>query len=115
MKNNYKIIEITEFCQLFRYKDYTDWCIIFTEMAYEYYLDFGKRRLYILERENFKQLKPIESEGYPYDNYGISLMAVIMNDDNTPYTVTTRWNSFEEDEYGVEMEFLEDLLNRINS
>lgn len=98
MKRHYNIVEITKHTQLLRYKDYTEWCIIFTEMAYEYCLDFGKRHLYILERDDYRSLRPTKGKDYPYDTYGMSLIAVVINNDGTAASVTTRWNSLEEDE-----------------
>ena len=103
MRHNYCIVEITEHAQLLHYIDYAEWYIIFTEMAYEYYLDFGKRRLYILERDNYKYLSPTEGDGYPYGSYGLSLIAVIVNDNGTTSSVTTRWNSLYKDEGNVSM------------
>ena len=110
MKHNYNIVEITEYVQLLRYKDYTEWCIIITEIAYEYYLDFGKRRLYILERDDYTSLSSQKGQGYPYDSYGLSLIAVITNADGTLANVTTRWNSIEEDEEGMDIGRMKELV-----
>lgn len=57
-------------------------------------------------------MKPVESNGYPYDNYSLSLIAVIMNSDNTLSTVTTRWNSLDDDEESIGIGFLRGLLGR---
>ena len=54
----------------------------------------------------------LESDGYQYDNYGLSLMEVIMNNDNTPVTLTTRWNLLNEDEESIAMGFLKEILGK---
>lgn len=112
MNHNYEITEITEFCQLTSYKDYTKWCIIFAEMAYDFYLDGGKRRLFILEQDGYKSLPKTKGKEYPYDQYGLSLIAVIINADGTLHSITSRWNSLDENEFSLGTSFLRSLIGQ---
>ncbi len=106
----YRIVEIQDFPQLQNYRDYTEWCIIYSEMAYDYYLEQGKRRLLIFERDDYMKNSKEEGIGFPYDSFGLSLIAVILNEDGTLYSVTTRWNSLDEDEEGLGRKVFLELL-----
>lgn len=76
------------------YSEYTEWCIVFSDLAMDYYLQGGKK-LYILIRSDMPKTPKIKGRGYPKDDYGLSLIALIV-DKNGNFEATSRWNSFEE-------------------
>ena len=111
---NYRIRPVYEYEQMMRYMGMTEWCILFADAAFDYYLDNGRRRLYILEQSGYQDIKPEKGKYYPYDSYGFSLLAVLVNEDGSIDSITTRWNSIEED-ITLGRDFLEALLGPVEA
>lgn len=105
----YRIRRIQDYEQLLRYADMTDWCVVYSDAALDYYLQGDKRRLYVLERDDWRTIEPKKGKHYPYDSYGFSLLAVIVDADGSIFSITTRWNSIEED-IVLGRDFLDSLL-----
>ena len=72
---------------------YTDWCVCGENGLWEYaqYLSNGGK-LYILMRNGFENVEKKQGENCPLDEYGLSLIALIVGADGLPDNVTTRWN-----------------------
>lgn len=72
---------------------YTDWCVCGENGLWEYaqYLSNGGK-LYILMRDGFENVERKQGENCPLDEYGLSLIALIVGADGLPDNVTTRWN-----------------------
>lgn len=89
------------------------WCVTEDEDAYNAYTNDGLGRFYFCLRNDFKNTRHVKSEGCPLDNYGLSMIAVSVNDDGSLNTVTCRWNH---DNGGTDnvmtLEQLEDILGR---
>lgn len=63
-----------------------------------------------LSQDDFKSVKPIHGDDTPHDDYGLSLLAVIVDLDSELSSVTSRWNtSIEADNY-LSKEDLQELL-----
>ena len=73
--------------------NYTDWCICgqFGLWEYAQYLSNGGK-LYILMQDGFRDIPKERGENCPLDEYGLSLIALIVGTDGLPDNVTTRWN-----------------------
>lgn len=67
---------------------------MFSDLAMGYYLKGGKK-LYILIRSDMPKVRKVRGNGYPKDDYGLSLIAMIVSPDGS-FECTSRWNSFEE-------------------
>lgn len=106
---NYRVRRISDYDQLLCYAEMTDWCIVYSDAVLDFYLEGGTRRLYVLEREDWRTIQPKKGKYYPYDSYGFSLIAVIVEADGSINSITTRWNSVEED-ITLGRDFLEALL-----
>lgn len=74
-------------------KNYTDWCICGQKGQFEYgqYTSDGGK-FYILEKRGFEDIPKEQGENCPLDEYGLSLISVIVGLDGEPDNITTRWN-----------------------
>lgn len=73
---------------------YTDWCVCNNEFAdeeYSQYLSNGGK-MYICAKEGFEEIKRPITTNTPLDEYGLSLLCVIIGQDGLPTNVTTRYN-----------------------
>lgn len=73
--------------------NYTQWCICGEMGAYEYAQYMGNGgNLYIMLKDGFQNIQREQGENCPLDEYGLSMIAVIVGTDGLPDNVTTRWN-----------------------
>lgn len=78
---------------------YTDWCICGTMQDFEYpQYTAGGGAVYIMMKPNFRSIEKAPGQNCPLDDYGLSLICVIVGPDGLPDNITTRWNH----EYGGE-------------
>lgn len=72
---------------------YTDWCICGNMQGFEYsQYTAGGGNVYILMKDGFENIQKQEGENCPLDEYGLSLICVIVGPDGLPDNITTRWN-----------------------
>ena len=95
LKNkNYRIIPINSQEEASRYSGYTSWCITTMIDQWENYTRFG-RRFYFLLKDGFENVpRPSDPEamGAPFDEYGLSMISVLVDMEGEPTYVTTRYN-----------------------
>ena len=95
LKNNhYRVIPINSQEEASRYSGYTSWCITTMLDQWENYTRFG-RRFYFLLKDGFENVpRPADPEavGAPFDEYGLSMISVLVDMDGEPTYVTTRYN-----------------------
>ena len=73
---------------------YTDWCVCNNQYANEefsQYLSNGGK-MYVCAKKGFENIKRPETTNTPLDEYGLSLINVIVDQDGLPSNVTTRYN-----------------------
>lgn len=73
---------------------YTDWCVCNNQYANEefsQYLSNGGK-MYVCAKKGFEKIKRPETTNTPLDEYGLSLINVIVDQDGLPSNVTTRYN-----------------------
>lgn len=73
---------------------YTDWCVCAHENAefeYAQYLSNGGK-MYICAKDGFEKIQRPETTVSPLDEYGLSLINVIVAEDGLPDNITTRYN-----------------------
>lgn len=72
---------------------YTDWCIAGDRHSgmYEQYT-CGGGKFYICMKEGFENIPREPGENCPLDEYGLSLISVLVSPDGLPDKITTRWN-----------------------
>ena len=91
---NYRVIPINSQKEASRYRRYTSWCITTMIGQWENYTRFG-RRFYFLLKNDFKNVpRPADpaAVGAPFDEYGLSMISVLVDMEGEPAHVTTRYN-----------------------
>ncbi len=86
---DYKIVPILSADQAKKYGKYTSWCI--THGSYDSYAKNGSR-FYFCLKNGFENVKKKAGDGCPLDDYGLSMVSVLVDMDGEPTIITTRWN-----------------------
>ena len=120
INENYRIIPIDSFQEAQKYSDYTvtndsktHWCLTHMRDMFESYTNNGINRIYFCLRDGFENEKPIPGEGCPLDNYGLSMLSVIVDTEGALAYCTCRWNhAYGGSDNALTLEQLEDVLGR---
>ena len=95
-ESNYQIVPINSFEEAKKYYGYTNpnsrWCLTHMEDMFESYTNDGINQLYFCLRNGFENVKPIIGENAPLDEYGLSMLSIIVNENGELAYCTTRWN-----------------------
>ena len=86
---DYRVVPILSEEQAKRYGKYTSWCI--THGSYSSYAKNGSR-FYFCLKNGFETVKKETGDGCPLDDYGLSMVSVLIDTDGEPTIITTRWN-----------------------
>lgn len=93
---NYQIVKIDSFEEATKYNQYVykndQWCITYSQENYDTYTANGNNQIYFCLKNGFENLKPIKEENCPLDEYGLSMISVIVDEDGNLLYSTTRWN-----------------------
>ena len=96
INNNYDIVSINSFEEANQYKKYTcqenPWCISSLETSYDSYSNNGANQIYFCLKDGFENIDMPEETGNYKDDYGLSMISVIVNPDGSLAYATTRWN-----------------------
>ena len=99
--NGYKIVPIESYEAAAVYKDYCDWCVCVSRQKYNQYTGNGKNMFYFCLKdgwdklpstENMDDIEKYEGENTPLDDYGLSMIAVVVGIDGNLKYCTCRWN-----------------------
>ena len=94
--HEYEIIRIDSFIESKRYHDYTNpksrWCLTYSIENYNGYMNYGKNTMYFCLRDDIDTVEYKVGENCPLDEYGKSMLCVIVNPLGELATFTTRWN-----------------------
>ena len=111
---NYQIVRINSFDDAFKYRENVDWCVCREEDAYDRYVGDNGSIFYFCLLNGYENIKDERSKGYPYDEYGLSMIAVSVDINGNYETCTLRWNHNVPNEYDAEhmlnVSQLEELL-----
>lgn len=108
--HNYKVIRLHNYNEALKYKDVADWCIFNSEEAFNDHLFNGTAKFYLILRDDYKSVPRVPSDNSPLDNYGVSVIGVVMGPDSEPISITSRWNSIQEADNFISMEKLEEII-----
>ena len=86
---DYRVVPILSEEQAEQYGKYTSWCI--THGSYSSYAKNGSR-FYFCLKNGFENVKKETGDGCPLDDYGLSMVSVLVDIDGEPTIITTRWN-----------------------
>lgn len=90
--SDYDIVRIDSFEQASEYRKYTEWCVTESEDAFDTYTNYGCRQFYFCLKHGFESVPEERGEGCPLDEYGLSMIAVLVNENGSLAHCTCRWN-----------------------
>ena len=90
ISNGYNLFEIHTYFDLYIYKKYCEWPILNIEI-FNMFHEMGYL-LYVAEREDFMGIEKINVKSETYDNYGLSLLFIMMKNGKFE-SVYSRWNT----------------------
>ena len=91
-RSDYDIVRIDDFEQASEYGEYTDWCVTEDEYAFDSHTSNGINQFYFCLRNGFESVPKEEGENCPLDEYGLSMIAVLVNENGSLVHCTCRWN-----------------------
>ena len=95
-KSDYVIEEIPNHEAAKKYYQYTNpnsrWCITHMPNQWAGYTHDGINKVYFAHKPGFENMEPVKGEGCPLDEYGLSLISIIVDPWSNLRSVTTRWN-----------------------
>ena len=89
--SEYTVVPISSFEEASKYGQYTSWCVTHGSSHFQSYVD-GGRRFYFCLRKGFEDVPKAKGEGCPLDEYGLSMISVLVDAEGEPNYITTRWN-----------------------
>lgn len=90
--DDYTIVKISDFETASQYANYTSWCITTSDEMYNEYTHAKTGVFYFILKKGFENTPKEKGENCPLDEYGLSMIAVSINDNGGLNTVTCRWN-----------------------
>ena len=94
--SEYDIVKIDSFSDAKKYYTYTNpssrWCLTHKEGQYNSYTCDGINQIYFCLKNGFEDVKPISGENTPLDDYGLSMLSIIVNENGELAYCTCRWN-----------------------
>ncbi len=105
---DYNVVPILSAEQAEQYGKYTSWCI--THGSYSGYAKNGSR-FYFCLKDGFENVEKKAGDGCPLDEYGLSMVSVLVDMDGEPTIVTTRWNHEHDGENNEYLKTAEQIQN----
>lgn len=92
---NYEIVNIPDFDEASNFCGYTSWCICHSDEHWDDNTHNGINTVYFCLRRDYDKYEYEPSDvgdDAPLDDYGLSMLCVIVNPDGSLYKCTSRWN-----------------------
>jgi hypothetical protein len=92
INESYIILPIDSFEKAQPYNHFTDWC---TGTSYPSFIgntENGLISFYYCLKKDFEKMKKEEGDHFPFDEYGLSMIAVSININGLLNSCTLRWN-----------------------
>ena len=89
---SYNIVKINDFKEANEYSKYTSWCVTHDDEAFDNYTNNGICIFYFCLKDGFESIPEKIGENCPLDEYGLSMLAVCVDENGECRTVTCRWN-----------------------
>ena len=106
----YTVVSIDSYEEASKYSQYTSWCVTQDISHFNTYTRDGSQ-FYFCLKNGFENVSETEGEGCPIDEYGLSMVSVLIFPDNTIKHVTTRWNHDNRGEDNPNLHTLEQVEN----
>ena len=98
---SYSIVKINNFKEANEYSKYTPWCVTHKIKAFNDYTNNGICVFYFCLKDGFESVQEKIGENCPLDEYGLSMIAVCVDENGKCKTVTCRWNHDNGGNYNV--------------
>ena len=89
---SYSIVKINNFKEASEYGKYTSWCVAHDDEAFNNHTNNGICVFYFCLKDGFENVPEKIGEGCPLDEYGLSMIAVCVDENGECKTITCRWN-----------------------
>ena len=89
---SYNIIKINNFKEASEYGKYTPWCVTHSKEAFDNYTSNGICIFYFCLKDDFESIPEKIGDNCPLDEYGLSMLAVCVDENGECKTITCRWN-----------------------
>ena len=89
---SYSIVKINNFKEASEYGKYTSWCVAHDDEAFNNHTNNGICIFYFCLKDGFENVPEKIGEGCPLDEYGLSMLAVCVDENGECKTITCRWN-----------------------
>lgn len=93
-----------------KYEGYNEWCVTYSIGNYTTYTNDGSQFFFCL-KNGFENVPKRMGEDCPLDEYGLSMVSVLVYPNGTAKRVTTRWNHDNDGEDHPDFRTLEDVEN----
>ena len=110
--SQYRIIPINSYEEAKPYGKYTPWCITQAKSHFDGYTKYGER-FYFCLKDGFKNV-PKDDDGAPLNEYGLSMISVLVKPDGNLFVTTTRYNHDFNGENNPELHTAEQLEKVLN-
>ena len=94
--SNYTIVPINSFEEAEKYYEYTNpdsrWCLTYIDEMFDDYTKDGINQIYFCLQNGFENVPRQVGDKAPLDEYGLSMLSIIVNEDGGLAYCTTRWN-----------------------
>ena len=109
---DYKIYKISSGEEAEKFSNYTTWCVTKSDDAYDAYTNDGMGMFYFCVKNGFESIeKPSNESSNPLDEYGLSMIAISVDEDGDLNTCTSRWNHDNDgNDHIMSKDDIEDLL-----
>lgn len=112
--NDYVVKPIYSYEDASKYKYYTSWCVTQDNGAYNSYTRDGGQFFFCLKNGFEDILRPDQPEGAPIDEYGLSMVSVLIMPNGDIDRITTRWNHTHNGENNPALRTYEDIEEKLN-
>ena len=89
---SYNIVKINNFKEASEYSKFTSWCVTHDDEAFDSYTNNGICVFYFCLKDGFESIPEKIGENCPLDEYGLSMLAVCVNENGECNSITCRWN-----------------------
>ena len=110
--SQYRIIPINSYEEAKPYGKYTPWCVTHAQKNFDGYTECGER-FYFCLKDGFENV-PRNDDGAPLNEYGLSMISVLVKPDGNLFVTTTRYNHDFNGENNPELHTAEQLEKVLN-
>lgn len=93
---DYNIVKVNTFEEAEKYTHYTPktsaWCLCTEEGRFSYYSCNGRNRIYFCLKKGFENVPERTGKNCPFDEYGLSMLCVVVNKKSELVCCALRWN-----------------------